>query len=270
MGPALLLGLRPRVLVLHPADSELYEPSKGLLQALVPGTHLSGPQVPEGENGAFNQVDLLAGGAAPCVRVTGEAWKRGGQRAWHVGCRFFRGEARSSPWVSGGKHTSPERPVTRIDGAAGGGHGITPACGRQGSVDDRPPTGAGPVVSRCLALALLNSCSHCPAQGAELRRAVSDIGSALQGDELLLTGAATARPGPITLLTAAEAAELLRVPKGSIEAWVSTGRVDIPHLKLSSRTTRYPKEALLEWVAARRRLAREAFRRRAEQGKDQP
>jgi len=53
------------------------------------------------------------------------------------------------------------------------------------------------------------------------------------------------------LLTYAEAASFLRVPRGTLYSMVS--RRLVPHLRLSKRLVRFSKEALERWVAEHER-----------------
>ncbi len=50
------------------------------------------------------------------------------------------------------------------------------------------------------------------------------------------------------LLSYDEASRLLKVRKSTLQAWVSTGRVRVPHVRLAPRTVRFIEEALIEWV----------------------
>jgi len=52
------------------------------------------------------------------------------------------------------------------------------------------------------------------------------------------------------LLTYSQAADLLNVAPGTLYSWVSRGQV--PHIRLSLRSVRFDREALLKWLDAGR------------------
>ena len=49
-------------------------------------------------------------------------------------------------------------------------------------------------------------------------------------------------------MTAAEAAQLLNISPGTLHAWVSTGRVDIPFVSYAPQTVRFPRRQVLAWL----------------------
>lgn len=53
---------------------------------------------------------------------------------------------------------------------------------------------------------------------------------------------------PEKYLTAAEAAQLLNISPGTLHAWVSTGRVDIPFVSYAPQTVRFPRRQVLAWL----------------------
>lgn len=50
------------------------------------------------------------------------------------------------------------------------------------------------------------------------------------------------------MLTYEELSALLKVPKGTLYAWVSEGR--IPHIRLGKRTVRFERGRVLDWLQA--------------------
>ncbi len=56
------------------------------------------------------------------------------------------------------------------------------------------------------------------------------------------------------LLDYRAAARLLGVPRGTLYAWVSEGR--IPHIRFSKRMVRFDPDEIEDWVDARRVAAR--------------
>ena len=64
------------------------------------------------------------------------------------------------------------------------------------------------------------------------------------------------------LLTITEAAELLSIPVGTLTAWISTGRVDVPYYRLAPRTVRFDEAELLAWLESRRSSARRKLQAR--------
>ena len=55
------------------------------------------------------------------------------------------------------------------------------------------------------------------------------------------------------------ASRLLGVAIGTLQAWVSTGRVLIPHLRYSDRTVRFIEADLIAWIERRLREGRAAY-----------
>jgi len=55
------------------------------------------------------------------------------------------------------------------------------------------------------------------------------------------------------------AARLLCVAVGTLQAWVSTGRVDLPFVRYSDRTVRFIEEDLVDWIERRRKEGKEAY-----------
>ena len=49
------------------------------------------------------------------------------------------------------------------------------------------------------------------------------------------------------------ASALLNIPKSTLQMWISTGRVAVPHLRVSSRTVRFVEADLFLWLEQRRR-----------------
>lgn len=63
----------------------------------------------------------------------------------------------------------------------------------------------------------------------------------------------------LDLLDANAAAKLLGVPRSTLDFWLRTGSVDIPHLRLGARTVRFDRGDLVAFVRARREAARAAL-----------
>lgn len=74
------------------------------------------------------------------------------------------------------------------------------------------------------------------------------------------------------LLTPEEACGVLRVPLGTFTQWLSTGRVQVPHIRLAPRTVRVPRRELLEWLAEQRAASKAALRAHVARGRtgDEP
>ncbi len=62
--------------------------------------------------------------------------------------------------------------------------------------------------------------------------------------------ASTKSPRRRPLLGYREAAQLLGIPRGTLYAWVSEGR--IPHIRFSKRMVRFDAHEIEAWVDARR------------------
>ena len=66
-------------------------------------------------------------------------------------------------------------------------------------------------------------------------------------------------PEPEVFLDLGAAAELLNIKRSTLSAWVSTGRVDIPHVRLAPRTVRFPRREVLRWLEAKRAESKAAM-----------
>jgi excisionase family DNA binding protein len=68
-------------------------------------------------------------------------------------------------------------------------------------------------------------------------------------------------PAEESYLTASEAAQLLNISPGTLHAWVSTGRVDIPFISYAPQTVRFPRRQVLAWL---KRKQEESLRKQQE------
>lgn len=53
----------------------------------------------------------------------------------------------------------------------------------------------------------------------------------------------------MNLLNYADAADLLNIPRSTLDGWVH--RREVPHIRLSPRTVRFDRDELIQWLRAR-------------------
>ncbi|GDX83744.1 hypothetical protein LBMAG42_55550 [Deltaproteobacteria bacterium] len=66
----------------------------------------------------------------------------------------------------------------------------------------------------------------------------------------------------LPLLDADEAAALLNIPRATLDSWLATGRVLVPHLRLSAKTIRFDRRELDVWIRERSAAATAALAER--------